>query len=221
MSTHIRKPNYLLRRERELRSWTLEQAADALYQLCSDDPRASKRGDINASMISRWERGVHPPSSSYQQKLCSLYGKTAEELGFVEPLQPSERFPPRVSTDSQPGTIQLPAFHQAIDHLLGASASVPEALLGDWLALRVRDLAVLFQVGWSIEEILTSLRVLLKGVQTLSNISRRVFGRQLLQLGVAAVLGDISMPSGRHISAEEQSQLHQALAESIAEGWKL
>ncbi len=221
MSTHIRKPNHLLRRERELRSWTLEQAADALYELCKHEPRAGSRGDINASMISGWERGIHPPSSYYQRKLCRLYEKTPEDLGFLEPLQPPDRFPTRVSTDAQPHTSNLPAFHQAIDHLLQASASTPEELAGDWLALRASDLAVLLQEGWSIEEILTSLGVVLKGVQTLSNISRRAFGRTLLQWGAAAILSGIPIPSGRHISAEERLELHQTLGESIAAGWKL
>src|SRR5215470_6123354 len=96
MSTPIRKPNHLLRRERELRSWTLEQAADALYELCKHEPRAGSRGDINASMISRWERGVHPPSPFYQRMLRKLFDKSAEALGFVG------RLPGQVAESSSP-----------------------------------------------------------------------------------------------------------------------
>lgn len=34
--------------------------------------------------ISRWERGDVTPSPYYQQKLCTLFGKTAEELGMLQ-----------------------------------------------------------------------------------------------------------------------------------------
>lgn len=76
-----RRPNTALKRERLCRSWTQEQAADALYQFCVNEAR--ERGDINAKMISRWETGENAPSLFYQQKLCKLFGKTPEELAFL------------------------------------------------------------------------------------------------------------------------------------------
>ena len=51
----------------------------------------------------------------------------------------------------------------------------------------------------------------------MSNLSRR----KLLQLGAATVVSSVPMPEGRHISAEERANLHSALGESIAAGWKL
>src|SRR5947209_3802411 len=37
----------------------------------------------NDVTVSRWENGTNFPSLYYQQKLCELFGKSAEELGFV------------------------------------------------------------------------------------------------------------------------------------------
>ena len=215
MITTARQPNQQLRHERERRGWSLEQAAEELYRL--SDWKSSKRGIINGKMISRWELGQYRPSRFWQKKLSQLYGKSLEALGFVDPLPPPACLPARTTIDSQPGTVSLPTPHEAISLLLDMSERRPEELLGAWLALRATDLAFLFEEHWSIEDILTSLRVVLKGVHVLSTISRRT----LLQLGAAALLSGIPLPEGRHISAEERMQLHQTLGESIAAGWQL
>jgi hypothetical protein len=34
--------------------------------------------------VGRWERGEVLPSPYFRERLCPLFGKTAEELGFVE-----------------------------------------------------------------------------------------------------------------------------------------
>jgi hypothetical protein len=72
-----------------------------------------------------------------------------------------------------------------------------------------------------LEEILTVLQVSLQGVQAVPSISRRTCGRKLVALGAAAAISHISIPSGKHISAEEQFHLQQALGENIAAGWRL
>jgi len=61
--------NGRLRHERELRGWSQKRVADAL--------------GTNKSMISRWEGGVMTPSPHFREQLCQLFGKTAEELGFL------------------------------------------------------------------------------------------------------------------------------------------
>jgi transcriptional regulator with XRE-family HTH domain len=65
-----RKPNDLLRYEREKRGWSQNRLAE----LIGADP----------TMISRWECGERKPSSFYQEKLCNLFGRDAIELGLVE-----------------------------------------------------------------------------------------------------------------------------------------
>src|SRR5947209_17818787 len=79
-----KQPNHRLRREREQRAWTREDMADQLFRLCKANPRG--RGDINANMIGRWERGEHRPSLFWQKNLCELFGTSLELLGFMAPL---------------------------------------------------------------------------------------------------------------------------------------
>jgi predicted ATPase/transcriptional regulator with XRE-family HTH domain len=64
----ISKPQ--LKYEREQRGWTIAYVAT---QVDCPDPH----------MIGRWERGVISPSPRYRQALCELFGKNAEELGFI------------------------------------------------------------------------------------------------------------------------------------------
>ncbi|MDQ2713335.1 MAG: FxSxx-COOH system tetratricopeptide repeat protein [Chloroflexota bacterium] len=63
------KPNVLLRRERLLRGWT---QADVAGQIGTD-----------GYTVNRWECGRAKPGPYFRQKLCSLFAKNAEELGFL------------------------------------------------------------------------------------------------------------------------------------------
>ena len=98
MIGEIRNSNRLLRHQREQRGWTQARLAEELSPLCEDDARLGARGEINAKMIGAWERGEHLPSSYYQEKLRLLFGKSAQELGFIESLPPFQggRYPPIV-----------------------------------------------------------------------------------------------------------------------------
>ena len=232
MDSHLKQPqpNQLLRQQRRARGWTLERAADELYKLC--ESKGSKRGDINAKMIGSWERGEHLPSLFYQEKLRLLYGQSLQDLGFIlsreseeegkaKPLPVSERLSPlRSEPIQQLLSVQLTP-RQAVDLLQETPHPSLEQQCGAWLALAASDLATLFEGGWTLEEVLSSFHIILQGVQAMPNISRRAFGRTFLQLGAAAVISGIPIPSGKHISAEEQSQLHQALGATIASGWQL
>ncbi len=64
-------PNQRLRRERQLRGWSQSHVA--------------KQIKVPDYYISRWERGDVTPSPYYQQRLCELFEKTAEQLGFLLP----------------------------------------------------------------------------------------------------------------------------------------
>ncbi len=107
--------------------------------------------------------------------------------------------------------------HQSLDFLHATTEGTHEQLLGAWLALGASDLAQLFEEGWTLEEVFTSLQVLQKAVQIVSKITRR----QLFELGALALVSGIPIPIGKHISVEERTELHQALSECIAGGWKL
>jgi transcriptional regulator with XRE-family HTH domain len=98
-------PNVLLRHERQLRGWSQVHLAEQI--------------DVPDYYISRWERGEVLPSPYYQQKLCQVFGKTAEELGMLQtapftlPVDPPmvEQLPfpqPQVDPISPPQTLKKP-----------------------------------------------------------------------------------------------------------------
>ncbi len=70
MDSDTKKPNRSLRFCRENRGWSQQKVAELV--------------DTSEDMVSRWERGVTKTSPYYREKLCALFGKTAEELGFLE-----------------------------------------------------------------------------------------------------------------------------------------
>ncbi|HJT58362.1 MAG TPA: hypothetical protein VJ761_17790 [Ktedonobacteraceae bacterium] len=107
--------------------------------------------------------------------------------------------------------------HQVFDLASKTSTAGFEQYLGALLALEANDLAAFFEEGWSVNELLAALRPVLQGVQAMSKITRR----KVLELGAAAVLSSIAVPSGRHVSAEERVKLQDALGESIGASWKL
>src|SRR5947209_5971033 len=75
-------PNHLLRRARLERGWTQKDVAD----------RIGAPLDLN---VTRWERGTAAPSAYYLQRLCELFGKSADELGLLPAL-------PQAAASSQP-----------------------------------------------------------------------------------------------------------------------
>ncbi|HYU73316.1 MAG TPA: AAA-like domain-containing protein [Ktedonobacteraceae bacterium] len=70
-------PNRRLQRERQLRGWSQAYLAEQIEAPAD-------------YYISRWERGAFLPSPLYQQKLCELFGKTAEALGFLQDEPPPQ-----------------------------------------------------------------------------------------------------------------------------------
>lgn len=64
------KPNVRLRYEREKRGWAQARVAQEI--------------DTSERNIGRWERGFSSPSPYFREKLCTLFGKSAPELGFIK-----------------------------------------------------------------------------------------------------------------------------------------
>lgn len=82
MSEKQKKPNLHLRVERKNRGWSQARLAELI--------------GADNSMVSRWETGERNPEPFYQEKLCTLFNKSATELGFLDrqvssliPVQPS------------------------------------------------------------------------------------------------------------------------------------
>lgn len=63
------KFSQLLRQERTLRGWSQARIASEL--------------GTTANTISAWERGLSLPSPYFREKLCTLFGKNAQEWGFL------------------------------------------------------------------------------------------------------------------------------------------
>src|SRR5690349_13196136 len=64
-------PNVKLKHLRELRGWSQAYVADQI--------------GCQSNLVTRWETGVAFPSPYYRQKLCTLFGKNAAELGLIKP----------------------------------------------------------------------------------------------------------------------------------------
>jgi transcriptional regulator with XRE-family HTH domain len=95
-------PNTRLKRERQLRGWSQAHVAEQL--------------GVADYYISRWERGEVVPSPFYQERLCTLFGKTAEELGILQKQEssPSNKVPGDELTShltAQPATETFPSPH--------------------------------------------------------------------------------------------------------------
>ena len=72
LSNNSSYPNDLLRQERILRNWRQREVADHL--------------GTTVVTVNRWERGIQQPGAYFRLKLCALFGKNAEELGFLQDL---------------------------------------------------------------------------------------------------------------------------------------
>ncbi len=191
-------PNRALRYQRERRNWTQEQAAEALLALRGP----GKRGEVNARMFSKWERGVQIPSLEYRKLLCQLYEvRSPEDLGFLKPEDSA------LSTSIRPSLSPTHSFTLAHSY----SESQEEV----WLTYGTQSLAQLFHDGWSANDILASVRIVLHAMSGMSGVTRQQF-----------VVSDVNTSKkpllhGRHVSEEGLTHLHTALEESIGASWKL
>src|SRR5215471_7931392 len=74
-------PNRRLRLQRRLRGWSQEDVAAGLCRV------ASGRGEadlgVDATMVSRWERGTRHPRPRYVRLLCELFDLPVDPLGLV------------------------------------------------------------------------------------------------------------------------------------------
>jgi transcriptional regulator with XRE-family HTH domain len=137
-------PNQRLKRERQLRGWSQAYLAEQI--------------DVPSYYLSRWERRGILPSSFYQQKLCDLFGKSAEELGFLPGAVSGEATLLEKSLDLHP----LPPTPE-IKSLSGSLLRKPSTLLvvsisRSWLHRRVIPLVIILLIMLSLS---TSGRMLL------------------------------------------------------------
>jgi len=65
----IMAPNRRLKQARELRGWSQAKVAEQI--------------GTDATTVSRWERGLFLPTPHFRERLCTLFGNNAEELGLL------------------------------------------------------------------------------------------------------------------------------------------
>ncbi len=94
MEPKQRRPNLLLRQARLQRGWSLQRVVDGL-DLLDGGPFG-----VDRVMVNRWERGVKAPSPFYQERLCQLFGFSADQLGFIPPEEQ------RISVGQPTGDLQ-------------------------------------------------------------------------------------------------------------------
>jgi transcriptional regulator with XRE-family HTH domain len=74
-------PNRRLRLQRRLRGWSQEDVAAGLYRVATGLGEGEL--GVDATMVSRWERGTRRPRPRYVRLLCRLFDLPAEQLGLV------------------------------------------------------------------------------------------------------------------------------------------
>lgn len=62
--------NRRLKQARELRGWSQAKVAEQI--------------GTDATTVSRWERGLFSPTPYFRERLCTLFGKNAQELGLLD-----------------------------------------------------------------------------------------------------------------------------------------
>jgi len=98
MEAHEKKPNSRLRRERDLKGWSQATLAEKVG--------TSEQG------VNRWENGHHKPNRYFQTQLCQVFGKDAQELGFMDD--------PQTATAEQESQTD-PEKEQKVEHSLSLS----------------------------------------------------------------------------------------------------
>jgi tetratricopeptide (TPR) repeat protein/transcriptional regulator with XRE-family HTH domain len=209
--------NILLRHQRLQRGWSMRQTANQLCKLCEEEEHIP---GVTADMISKWERGEKKPSRYYQEKFCLLYGASADQLGFIDiqDVIGTTQANDASLVFSAPIVLAQPTVATlTIDARVRQGQAAPETLAANLLSVSSQQLATLTAAGWTLQDIITALHVVLQGETAMATLNRR----RVLQLGAGLVLSGIPFPSHEHPSIEERSQLTQALGESIAASWKL
>jgi len=211
-----------------------QEKLSELYGVSAEDLGFVKQPDaLDASL------NTSPPLSSTQTVLSSssLHPHDGLTCALPEVMPVDEQnarsdFSPHAATFQRPGgghTSAAPPgilrglpevpirLYGVVDFLHQKSDAMLEQQVEAWTALLAGDFVTLFDLGWSLSEVLESLQVVLPEVQAMSKISRR----DLFRLGAAAVVSSISIPEGRHVSAAAHADLQSAFGENIAVGWKL
>ncbi len=113
MFINQKQPNERLRHEQEIRGWSQKRVADLI--------------DTSKEIVGLWERGERGTGKKYQERLCELFGKSAEELGFIKGARKFET--PNVVVSQQPSQHYnglANVSHGAVQNFIGKGDEFPE-----------------------------------------------------------------------------------------------
>jgi transcriptional regulator with XRE-family HTH domain len=112
------RPNQRLRLQRRLRGWSQEEVAAGLHRLAANlgEPELG----VDATMVSRWERGMRRPRPRYVRLLCRLFELSPEQLGIMDDLDPAQSQEPAEDA-LEDDTVERRDFIQRVTALLGAA----------------------------------------------------------------------------------------------------
>lgn len=102
--------------QRQLRGWSQEDVATGLHRVAAS--LGERELGVDATMVSRWERGTRRPRPRYVRLLCRLFELPAEQLGMVEYDEPG----PAPAARGPLGDAERPDFIRDIGGLLGVAA---------------------------------------------------------------------------------------------------
>ncbi|HKF76714.1 MAG TPA: helix-turn-helix transcriptional regulator [Candidatus Dormibacteraeota bacterium] len=112
------RPNRRLRLQRRLRGWSQEDVAAGLHRLAAG--LGEPEPGVDATMVSRWERGMRRPRPRYVRLLCRLFELPAEQLGVIDhhgpPLAPDRAW------EAPEGDVERRDFIRRVGMLLGVAA---------------------------------------------------------------------------------------------------
>jgi len=192
-----------LRIARRQRNLTIEQLADEAH--------------VGASTVWRAEHN-HPINAESRQRLCTYFARTAQELGLVHDLPQdapiTELVMPVTSSatlfTAQPMQETQTLYHYAHDFFhRDMTISFEQQQNGSWLASSASSLASLFDSGWTVDAVLDSLRIALRGIEGMPVVIRQGLTHSADHL------------ASEQISSEERILLANTLRKSVAEGWQM
>ena len=167
---------------------------------------------VGASTIWRAEH-AYPIGAESRRRLCAFFGLTSQELGLV-----SDRREKRVQTPELDQVFMPPIPHRSAGAAAFGEAGITDTHLASVLLAQTNtDLAALLDAGWSLNAVLTALRPVLQGVQSLPAHLRR----SISEIGFQAMKGSDIHLTGEHLSQEDRARLGDGLRKSVAESWRL
>ena len=117
------QPNKRLRLQRKLRGWSQEDVAAGLHRLAAS--LGEPEPGVDATMVSRWERGTRKPRPRYVRLLCALFELSAEQLAIVDDVDDPPVLAHRARGAAEDDEVQGRDFLRRLASLLGVASLPP------------------------------------------------------------------------------------------------